>query len=71
MTRAARSLRKTLDTVAADNQSAALDVMRAIEQLDDEILSQRLVGVVHRLNQDAEVLRHARDDVHDAMIKLA
>ncbi|MFK0087567.1 hypothetical protein ACIQUS_09730 [Pseudomonas sp. NPDC090755] len=71
MTRSTRNLRKTLDCVAANNQSAALDVMRAIDRLNDEVLRQRLLGVVHRLNQDAEDLRHARDEVQGSLIKLA
>ncbi|WP_166362482.1 hypothetical protein [Pseudomonas akapageensis] len=71
MTRATRHLRKTLDGVAANNQHAALEVMRAIEQLRDELLRQRLLGIVHRLNQDAEELRHARDEVHGGFGKLA
>ena len=67
VTRATRHLRKTLDGVAANNQHAALEVMRAIEQLGDELLRQRLLGVVHRLNQDAQELRHARDEVHGGL----
>lgn len=71
MDRPARHLRKTLDAVATHNQSAALDVMRALEQLGDEVLRQRLLGVVHRLNQDAEELRLARDDVQGSHVKRA
>ncbi|WP_416424798.1 hypothetical protein RAM80_03250 [Pseudomonas sp. App30] len=71
MNRPARHLRKTLDAVAANNQSAALDVMRALDQLGDEVLRQRLLGVIHRLNQDAEELRLARDEVQGTQVKRA
>ncbi|MCY1411520.1 hypothetical protein D9M71_269080 [compost metagenome] len=71
MTRPARNLRKIMDCVATNNQSAAVDLMRAIDQLKDELLRQRLLGVVHRLNQDAEELRLARDDVQGAISKRA
>lgn len=43
MNRSARNLRKTLDAAAANNEAAALDVMRAIDQLGDEVLRQRLL----------------------------
>lgn len=69
--RSARNLRKALDAAAANNEAAALDVMRAIDQLGDELLRQRLLGVVHRLNQDASELRQARDNVSGALMKLA
>lgn len=71
MTRSTRNLRKTLDAVAANNEAAALDVMRAVDQLGDELMRQRLLGLVHRLNQDASDLRRARDDVSGASIRLA
>lgn len=69
--RPARHLRKTLDAVAANNQSAALDVMRVLDRLGDEVLRQRLLGVIHRLNQDAEELRLARDEVQGTQIRRA
>ncbi|WP_123424498.1 hypothetical protein [Pseudomonas brassicacearum] len=71
MNRSARNLRKALDSAATNNEAAAVDVMRAIDQLSDELLRQRLLGVVHRLNQDASELRQARDDVSGVLIKLA
>lgn len=71
MTRPARNLRKTMDSVAANNQRAAVDIMRAIEKLSDELLRQRLLGVVHQLNQDAQELHQARDEVQGPRIKLA
>ena len=37
MNRPSRSIRKLLDSVASNNEGAALDVMRAAEQLQDAI----------------------------------
>ncbi|MCW8275238.1 hypothetical protein IMF27_05605 [Pseudomonas sp. PCH199] len=71
MNRPSRSMRKLLDSVAANNEVAALDVMRAAEQLQDEVLRQRLLNMIHRLNQDAIDLRSARDDIQGGAIKLA
>ena len=71
MNRPSRSMRKLLDAVATNNEVAALDVMRAAEQLQDEVLRQRLLNMIHRLNQDAIDLRAARDDIQSAAIKLA
>jgi len=71
MNRPSRSMRKLLDSVAANNEGAALDVMRAAEQLKDEVLRQRLLNLIHRLNQDAIDLRIARDEIQGGGIKLA
>ncbi|MEO4016318.1 hypothetical protein [Pseudomonas rossensis] len=71
MNRPSRSMRKLLDSVATNNEVAALDMMRAVEQLQDEVLRQRLLNMIHRLNQDAIDLRTARDDIQGAAIKLA
>ena len=71
MNRPSRSMRKLLDSVATNNEIAALDVMRAAEQLEDELLRQRLLNLIHRLNQDAHDLRLARDDIQGSAIKLA
>jgi len=46
-------------------------VMRAAEQLKDEVLRQRLLNLIHRLNQDAIDLRIARDEIQGGAIKLA
>jgi hypothetical protein len=64
-------MRKLLDSVATHNEMAALDVMRATEQIKDELLRQRLLNLIHRLNQDANDLRLARDDIQGGAIKLA
>lgn len=71
MNRPSRNMRKLLDSVATNNERAALDVMRATEQLTDEVLRQRLLNLVHRLNQDADDLRLARDDFQGGAIKFA
>ncbi|MGF6281600.1 chromosome condensin MukBEF MukE localization factor [Pseudomonas sp. BT76 TE3572] len=71
MNRPLRSMRKLLDSVANNNEVAALDMMRAAEQLKDEVLRQRLLNMIHRLNQDAIDLRMARDDIQGGAIKLA
>ncbi|MNR10707.1 hypothetical protein D3C85_1269710 [compost metagenome] len=64
-------MRKLLDSVATNNEAAALDVMCVPEQLHDEVLRQRLLNMIHRLNQDAHNLRMARDDIQGGAIKLA
>jgi len=61
VSRSVRSFRKTLDSVADDSESAAIEVMRAVDQVGDQVLRQRLLNVVHRLNRDAEKLRAIRD----------
>lgn len=71
MNRPSRSMHKLLDAVATNNEVAALDMMRAAEQLQDEVLRQRLFNMIHRLNQDAMDLRAARDDIQGGAIKLA
>ena len=71
MNRPSRSMRKLLDSVATNNEVAALDMMRAAEQLQDEVLRQRLLNQIHRLNQDAIDLRAARDDIQGGAVKLA
>lgn len=54
-------LRKTLDQVAANNESAAIVVMRAAERTGDEVLRQQLHHVIQQMNQDALTLRALRD----------
>ena len=71
MNRPSRSLRKLLDAVASRNEAAALDMMRAAEQLKDEVLRQRVLNRIHQLNQDADDLRLARDEVQGRASQLA
>ncbi|MBS7690592.1 hypothetical protein I0E98_09450 [Pseudomonas lalucatii] len=63
MSRATRHICKTLDLVAANNEAAAIVVMRAAERIGDELLRQQLLSVIQRMNQDAAQLRLARDEV--------
>jgi hypothetical protein len=69
--RAARNIRKVLDSVASNNEATAIEVMRAVEQVPDELLRQRLLKAIHHLNQDAAELRALRDEVTGADIRLA
>lgn len=71
MQRAARNIRKVLDSVAGNNEATAIEVMRAVEQVSDELLRQRLLKAIHHLNQDAAELRALRDEVAGAAIRLA
>lgn len=70
MSRAVRNMRKVLDAVASHNEAAALDVMRAAEQIKDELLRQRLLNTIHQLNQDADDLRLARDELNGQASRL-
>lgn len=71
MQRAARNIRKVLDSVASNNEATAIEVMRAVEQVSDELLRQRLLKAIHHLNQDAAELRALRDEIVGAAIRLA
>lgn len=63
MHHATRSLRKTLDAVATNNEATALEVMRAVDQVQDDLLRQKLLKAIHHLNQDAAELRALREEV--------
>ncbi|MBM7060712.1 hypothetical protein JQX08_08320 [Pseudomonas sp. UL073] len=71
MSNAIRTLRKTLDTVAANNEAAAIDVMRAAERIADATLKQQLFDVIHRMNVDAAELRSAREQVVEKELRRA
>nr|WP_178132327.1 MULTISPECIES: hypothetical protein [Pseudomonas] len=60
-----------MDSVASNNEATAIEVMRAVEQVPDELLRQRLLKAIHHLNQDAAELRALRDEVTGADIRLA
>lgn len=64
MSRSVRSFRKTLDSVAANNESAAIEVMRVVDQVSDQLLRQKLLNVVHQLNRDADDLRVILSLIH-------
>ncbi|SDI19382.1 hypothetical protein SAMN05216603_12445 [Pseudomonas benzenivorans] len=63
MSRATRNICKTLDLVAANNEAAAVAVMRAAERIGDELLRQQLLNVIHHMNLDAAQLRGAREEI--------
>jgi hypothetical protein len=63
VSRTTRNICKTLDLVAANNEAAAVAVMRAAERIDDELLRQQLFNVIHRMNLDAAQLRGAREEI--------
>ncbi len=71
MHHATRSLRKTLDAVAANNEATALEVMRAVEQVQDDLLRQKLLKSIYHLNQDAADLRALREEVASPMTRRA
>nr|WP_275590756.1 hypothetical protein [Pseudomonas sp. DP-17] len=68
---ATRSLRKTLDAVAANNEATALEVMRAVEQVQDDLLRQKLLKAVHHLNLDAAELRALREEIASPLTRRA
>nr|WP_279577175.1 hypothetical protein [Pseudomonas sp. LA21] len=57
-------MRKTLDAVAANNEATALEVMRAVDQVQDDLLRQKLLKSIHHLNQDAAELRALREEIN-------
>ncbi len=63
MTRTLKNFRKTLDSVAMNNEDAAIAVMRAADRIGDQALKQQLFNVIQRMNQDAAELRVVRDHV--------
>ena len=71
MHHATRSLRKTLDAVATNNEATALEVMRAVEQVQDDLLRQKLLKSIHQLNQDAADLRALREDIASPLTRRA
>lgn len=71
MSRSTRHLCKTLDMIAANNESAAIAVMRAAERIGDELLKQQLLNVIHRMNLDAAQLRNAREEIAEQGLKRA
>lgn len=71
MNHATRSLRKTLDAVATNNEATALEVMRAVDQVKDDLLRQKLLNAIHQLNQDAADLRILREEISAPMTRRA
>lgn len=71
MSRTTRHLCKALDQVAANNETAAIAVMRAAEAISDQLLKQQLLNVIHRLNVDATLLQAARHEIASEGLKRA
>lgn len=71
MSRTIRTLCKTLDQVASNNEAAAIAVMRAAEASNDQVLKQQLLNVIHRLNVDATLLQSARHEIANEGLKRA
>lgn len=71
MHHATRSLRKILDSVASNNEATALEVMRAVDQVQDDLLRQKLLHAIHHLNQDAADLRALREEVNTPLSRHA
>jgi hypothetical protein len=71
VSRASRNICKTLDLVAANNEAAAVTVMRAAERVGDELLRQQLLNIIHRLNLDAAQLRFTREAIAEQGLQRA
>jgi hypothetical protein len=71
VSRATRNLCKTLDLIAANNEAAAIAVMRAAEASNDQVLKQQLLNVIHRLNVDAALLQASRHEIANDGLKRA
>ncbi|MFV3306197.1 hypothetical protein ACNFBT_13030 [Pseudomonas sp. NY15181] len=71
MHHATRSLRKTLDAVASNNEATALEIMRAVDQVQDDLLRQKLLKAIHHLNQDATDLRALREEINAPLSRRA
>lgn len=63
MTRAVRDCRKLLDTIAMNNEDAAIAVMKAAERIGDAHLKQQLLEIIQRMHQDAADLRTLRQRI--------
>ncbi|HCF2411400.1 hypothetical protein [Pseudomonas paraeruginosa] len=62
-------LRKALKQMANDQESAAVEIMRAVELSSDPRLAQRLLEVIERMHQGADVLRSIDDDIASGVIR--
>lgn len=56
-------LRKALKQMANNHESAAVEVMRAVERANDPKLAQRLLEVIEQMHQDADALRSIDDEI--------
>ncbi|XBE06529.1 hypothetical protein ABG803_16150 [Pseudomonas aeruginosa] len=62
-------LRKALKQMANNHESAAVEVMRAVERANDPKLAQRLLEVIEQMRQDADALRSIDDEIASGVIR--
>ncbi|HBP6647795.1 TPA: hypothetical protein ACXJUL_003522 [Pseudomonas aeruginosa] len=62
-------LRKALKQMANNHESAAVEVMRAVERANDPKLAQRLLEVIEQMHQDADTLRSIDDEIASGVIR--
>ncbi|HBO5818016.1 hypothetical protein [Pseudomonas aeruginosa] len=62
-------LRKALKQMANNHESAAVEVMRAVERASDPKLAQRLLEVIEQMHQDADALRSIDDEIASGVIR--
>nr|WP_070336631.1 hypothetical protein [Pseudomonas aeruginosa] len=62
-------LRKALKQMANNHESAAVEVMRAVERANDPKLAQRLLQVIEQMHQDADALRSIDDEIASGVIR--
>ncbi|WP_431061382.1 hypothetical protein [Pseudomonas aeruginosa] len=62
-------LRKALKQMANNHESAAVEVMRAVERANDPKLAQRLLEVIEQMHQDADALRSINDEIASGVIR--
>lgn len=66
---AEQRLRKALKQMANNHESAAVEVMRAVERANDPKLAQRLLEVIEQMHQDADALRSIDDEIASGVIR--
>lgn len=64
-----KRLRKALKQMANNHESAAVEVMRAVERANDPKLAQRLLEVIEQMHQDADALRSIDDEIASGVIR--
>lgn len=62
-------MRKALKQMANNHESAAVEVMRAVERANDPKLAQRLLEVIEQMHQDADALRSIDDEIASGVIR--
>ncbi|EMJ5494029.1 hypothetical protein L5590_001473 [Pseudomonas aeruginosa] len=62
-------LRKALKQMANNHESAAVEIMRAVERANDPKLAQRLLEVIEQMHQDADALRSIDDEIASGVIR--